>query len=86
MKNAVGLILVLFFSEFLNAQVGIGTTNPDGSSILDISSDAKGVLMPRVTTSQRDAIVNPAYGLILFNTSTANFNYFDTSWKDFSPG
>ena len=86
MKNVVVLIIVLFFSEFLIAQVGIGTTNPDGSSILDICSDAKGVLMPRVTTSQRNAIINPAHGLILFNTSTANFNYFDIGWKDFSPG
>lgn len=86
MKNAVRLILVLFFSQLLNAQVGIGTTNPDDSSILDVSSDAKGILMPRLTNIQRDEIVNPANGLILFNTSTANFNYFDTVWKDFSPG
>ena len=86
MKNAVRLILVLFFSQFLNAQVGIGTTNPDASSMLDVSSNAKGLLMPRVTTSQRNAIVNPATGLILFNITTSNFNYFDTSWKDFSSG
>jgi hypothetical protein len=86
MKNAVGLILVLFFSDFLNAQVGIGTTTPDASSILDVSSETHGMLLPRLTTVQRNAIVNPANGLILFNTSTANFNYFDTVWKDFSPG
>ena len=86
MKNAIVFVLVLFFSEFLIAQVGIGTTNPDGSSILDVSSDAKGFLMPRVTTAQRNAIVNPASGLILFNSNTASFNYFDTTWKDFSPG
>lgn len=86
MKNAVRLILVLFFSEFLNAQVGIGTTNPHTSSILDVSSESKGMLMPRVTTAQRNEIVNPATGLILFNTTTANFNYFDASWKDFSSG
>ena len=86
MKNAVGLILVLFFSEFLNAQVGIGTVTPDVSSILDVYSEDKGMLMPRVTTDQRNAIINPANGLILFNTSTATFNYFDTIWKDFSSG
>lgn len=86
MRNAAVFILVLFFSEFLNAQVGIGTTNPDDSSILDISSDSKGLLIPRVTTVQRNAIVNPALGLILFNLTTSNFNYFDSIWKDFSPG
>lgn len=86
MKNAIVFILVLFFPKFLIAQVGIGTTTPDGSSILDVSSNVKGILIPRVTTNQRDAIVNPATGLILFNVTTANFNYFDTAWKDFSPG
>jgi hypothetical protein len=85
MKN-ITIIFLLIFLPFINfAQVGIGTTNPDDSSILDITSDSKGVLMPRATTIQRDAIVNPAEGLILFNLTTSNFNYFDTTWKDFSP-
>ena len=50
-------------------QVGIGTTTPDGSALLDIVSTSKGLLPPRLTTAQRNAIVNPAKGLIIYNTS-----------------
>jgi hypothetical protein len=85
MKKIIIIFLLLFPSPKNFAQVGIGTTNPDESSILDITSDSKGFLLPRVTTLQRNAIVNPAKGLILFNVTTSNFNYFDTTWKDLSP-
>ncbi len=49
------------------SQIGIGTTTPDGSSVLDVSSTNKGVLFPRLTSIQRDAIVNPAKGLTVYN-------------------
>ena len=49
------------------SQVGIGTTVPDESSILDISSTNKGVLYPRLTEAERDGIVNPAKGLTVYN-------------------
>jgi len=64
--------LVLLSSSIFYAQVGIGTTTPDTSSILDISSTSKGLLMPRLTTSQRDGIVSPAEGLMIYNTSLSN--------------
>ncbi len=57
-----------FFSS--NAQVGIGTTTPDASSVLDITSTTGGVLFPRMNTAQRDLITNPATGLLIFNTTT----------------
>jgi hypothetical protein len=50
------------------SNVGIGTSNPDPSARLDISSADKGLLLPRLTSSQRDAIPNPAPGLVIFNT------------------
>lgn len=49
------------------SQVGIGTTTPDGSSVLDVSSTDKGILFPRMTTVQRDAVINPAKGLTIYN-------------------
>tara|TARA_B100000809_G_scaffold266928_1_gene333155 strand:- start:21017 stop:22267 length:1251 start_codon:yes stop_codon:yes gene_type:complete len=61
--------LVLLISSSLYAQVGIGTTTPDNSSLLDVSSSSKGFLMPRLTTAQRDAITSPATGLMIFNTT-----------------
>jgi hypothetical protein len=47
--------------------IGIGTAVPDASSIIDIFSESKGFLMPRLSTSQRDNITDPATGLMIYN-------------------
>ena len=59
--------VVLTASTF--AQVGIGTTDPNGSAALDITSTTKGLLPPRMTTDERDLITSAAKGLIVFNTT-----------------
>lgn len=63
--------------------VGIGTTTPNVSAVLDVSSTTKGLLPPRMTQTQRDAI-NPAStaaGLTIFNTTTNRLNTWNgTSW------
>lgn len=51
------------------AQVGIGTSTPNANSALEIVSTSQGMLLPRMTTAQRNAIVSPATGLTIFNTS-----------------
>ncbi|TXD52019.1 ice-binding family protein [Polaribacter sp. IC063] len=61
--------LILLISSSASAQLGIGTTTPDASSILDASSNSKGLLMPRLTTTQRDLIESPAAGLMIYNTT-----------------
>lgn len=63
--------------------VGIGTTKPDQSAILDLSSTNKGLLMPRVTLQQRGSIQNPANGLIVYQTDMiSGFYYYDgKDWK-----
>lgn len=58
---------LLLLSAFLYSQVGIGTTTPDASSVLDLSSSSKGLLMPRLTIVERDAILHPASGLMIYN-------------------
>ena len=63
-------VFLILFPGIGNAQNGLGTPNPDLSSILDLVSTSKGLLPPRMTTQQRDLIVNPATGLIIFNTTT----------------
>lgn len=63
------LQFILLTSSSLYAQVGIGTTLPDASSILDVFSDSKGLLMPRLSTVQRDAIILPSNGLMIYNTT-----------------
>ncbi|WP_415375159.1 ice-binding family protein [Patiriisocius sp. Uisw_017] len=64
------IFFVLIIPNSLCAQVGINTATPDPSSILDIFSNSKGVLMPRLDQVARDAINDPANGLMIFNTST----------------
>jgi hypothetical protein len=51
----------------VNGITGIGTSTPDASSILDVSSNSKGFLMPRLPTVERDAITLPATGLMIYN-------------------
>jgi hypothetical protein len=60
----------------IDAQVGIGTTSPNSSAQLDVNSINKGFLPPRMTQAQRDVIVNPSPGLIIFNTTTGHLEFF----------
>lgn len=62
-------ILLFLIITNLTAQVGIGNSEPDASSALDITSTTGGLLPPRKTTSNRNAIGSPATGLIVFNTT-----------------
>ena len=76
------LLLVIFTA---NAQIGIGTSTPDASAKLDITSTTQGFLPPRMTTAQRDAIVSPATGLVIFNTSTNSLETKNsTGWVSLS--
>ena len=73
-----------------DGDIGIGTNAPDASSILDITSTTKGILSPRVTTAQRDAIATPATGLLVFTTDAGDngiFQFYDGSnWIDVGGG
>ncbi|MDT0293825.1 hypothetical protein ACFQ3R_10580 [Mesonia ostreae] len=68
-------IIGLFISVASTAQVGIGTTNPDPSSILDVRSTNQGVLFPRLDLKNLDLaspVENPATGLMVWNTDASN--------------
>ncbi len=59
-----------------------GTDIPYSSSILDIRSTTKAVLLPRMPTASRDAITSPIAGMLLYNNTTNQFNYHDgTAWQ-----
>lgn len=94
-KNLKNLIATVFLTLFsiLKSQVGIGTETPNSSSILDISSTNKGVLLPRVSlTSANDSstITNPAEGLIVWNTNASSnlptgiTYYSGNKWNNYS--
>jgi hypothetical protein len=86
----IGIVVFSFFfsvESFAQQNVGIGTNMPDGSAILDLTATDKGMLVPRVTTIQRNAIVTPATGLLVYDTDFDQFWYFDgTIWVPISGG
>ena len=81
------LLSVLFILGLVPAfaQIGIGTTTPAPSAALEVSStdNDKGILIPRISAAQKDAIVNPAEGLLIYQiTAPVGFYYYaGTSWK-----
>jgi len=88
MKKAVILftVILLFANQILTAQVAISTngSGPDASAMLDVRSTNKGFLPPRMTDSERDAISNPAAGLIIFNTSALTWQGWNSvAWINF---
>jgi hypothetical protein len=68
--NIEHALLLFILSISVNGEVGIGTNTPDASAVLDIqsSSNNKGILIPRMTQAQRNAIGSPATGLMIFQT------------------
>lgn len=62
-------LLLVLQTGLISAQIGIGTQYPDESSILDIESKNKGILIPRITSIERDQIVSPANALLIYNIS-----------------
>jgi hypothetical protein len=73
--------LMLAGSLSLHAQnnVGIGTSTPDPSATLDVTSTNSGVLVPRLTTAQRLAIASPAQGLLVYDTNLDCFFFFNAA-------
>jgi hypothetical protein len=90
MKKLCAFFMVIHLLNHLQAQnVGIGTSSPKPSAVLDISSSNKGVLFPRLSIAQRLTITNPANGLHIFNTDVNSLEYFDSltnEWKDYAIG
>ena len=72
MKHFIVLLLFSFSAFLLAAQpgVGIGTSTPNNSALLDVNSTTKGLLIPRMTSAQRIAIASPAAGLVVYETTT----------------
>jgi hypothetical protein len=65
--------------------VGINTGAIDGSAVLDITSTTQGILIPRMTTAQRNLIGVPATSLFIFNTTTAQFEFYNGAiWTSIS--
>lgn len=90
-KFTLGVALLLFSISF--AQVGINTSDPNKATVLDINSNAKGILIPRLSDAERNtnladndpltippagvANINLSAGTLIYNTSTNRFEFWD---------
>ncbi|WP_241489163.1 hypothetical protein [Chryseobacterium indologenes] len=93
MRKILTSWISIFMYGILYTQVGINTSSPNGAAVLDIVSNQKGLLIPRLTDTERDtnladnttATVPPAgmpnpnliAGTLIFNTTSNNFQYWD---------
>ncbi|MFZ1453577.1 MAG: hypothetical protein WAT20_12810, partial [Ferruginibacter sp.] len=85
MKYIYSLLLLFFCNEVIGQSLSINTDGSTASSsaMLDVKSTTKGLLLPRMTKTQKDAIAAPASGLLVYQTSpdSVGFQYFDgTKW------
>ncbi len=88
MKTLALLFLLTVAMITVSAQsVGIGTATPDPSALLDIQSSDKGVLIPRMSSVQRSSIATPSNGLLVYDTTTSGFWYYNgTEWTNLGTG
>jgi uncharacterized protein (TIGR02145 family) len=86
LKSFSMLVCIVLFATIATAQnIAINTTGDTAhpSALLDLQSTEKGLLPPRMTAAQRNAISNPGVGLIIYNLSSNCLNTFDgTQWKE----
>jgi hypothetical protein len=97
-KVFIVLGIMFLFSKAIYSQnnVGIGTTTPDPSAILDLSTTSQGFLVPRLITPQMLSIKNPQAGLLIYNIDTLCYCYFkvdhtllhplDSTWVNLCAG
>ncbi|MCB0501526.1 MAG: tail fiber domain-containing protein [Bacteroidetes bacterium] len=84
----LGLLITLNYSPVRAQSIGIGTDYPNPNAILDVKSTERGVLLPRLTTIQRNSNLGSLTladeGLLIYNTTDLQFNYWDGSqWVTF---
>lgn len=87
MRNITALVFVFILSyHAAMPQVGINASGaaPAANAILDVSSSTKGVLLPRMTSAQRQSLT-PSLALTVFDTDTKSYWYYNGSaWKEIS--
>ena len=89
MRRFTYLLLCLFLTYNASAQVGINTDNsdPDASAMLDVKSTNKGVLIPRMSSTDRQQILEPAVGLMVYDFTAQAFYYFNgVGWLELLSG
>ena len=78
------IILLFFLPICINAQVGIGTTTPDASAALDVTSTTQGFLPPRLTEAQMNGVASPVEGLMVYCSDCATkgmYVFTGSAWE-----
>jgi hypothetical protein len=89
MRKILSILFIILSFGLLAQGVAINTdgSNPNSSSILDVKSNSKGILIPRMTLSERNSISSPASGLLVYQTDGTNgFYFYDGSWVRLATG
>ncbi len=85
MKSFKSMLVFLLLGAAVKAQnaVGINTDSPASSAVLDVVSSDKGVLLPRMSATEKNSISSPDTGLLIYqNTGTEGFYFYDgNSWE-----
>jgi uncharacterized protein (TIGR02145 family) len=91
MKKIIFMLFAVAIFSGASAQVKVGDnpTTITSSAVLEIESTTKGLLLPRMTTTQRNAIASPTNGLFIFNTSNNSFELYKATcscWVSINDG
>lgn len=87
-KIILSIIMLITMGAKAQLKVGDNPTTINSSAILEIESTSKGLLLPRMTSGQRDAILSPTAGLLIYNTTTKALEIANSSsqWVNSSTG
>lgn len=87
-SRVVLLLILSVVCTNVQSQIGIGVNPPDPSAMLHVQDTAKGILIPRMTTAQKNAINNPAEGLMVYQTDSDKGFWFFTNgkWRNINGG
>jgi len=77
---ALSLVLTFCYTNSSAQSLGLNNATPHPSSILDLTATNRGLLIPRMTTIQRNAIRLPATSLVVYNITTNQFNFYNGSY------
>jgi len=78
LRLLIASFLLLTNQSFSQVAINSNGNIADASAMLDISSTAKGILIPRVSTSDRNSIASPADGLMVYDSTLASFWFYDS--------
>ena len=74
--NQQRIYISAYDDNYINQPLAVGNNSVDASAQLDITASSKGLLIPRLTTTQRNAISSPATGLLIWNTTDSTLQQY----------